>query len=71
MVVSLITVPTMECLSESNKVDNQGTEICEYKSSDEAGNKVGSYIIQERIFLYGNLFSDSQATRCLVSLLRG
>ena len=41
----------MEFLSELTKVDNQGTEICKYKSSDEDGNKVGSYIIQERIFL--------------------
>ena len=40
MAVSLITVPTMECLSESYKVDNQGTEICEYKSSNEDSNKV-------------------------------
>ena len=61
----------MDFLSELTKVDNQGTKICKYKSSDEDGNKVESYIIQERIFLYGNLFSDSQATRCLVSLLRG
>ena len=42
MVVSLVTVPTMEFLSESKKLDNQGTEICKYKSSDEDGNKVGS-----------------------------
>ena len=52
MVVSLVpTSWTMEFLSELTKVDNQGTKICKYKSSDEDGNKVESYIIQERIFL--------------------
>ena len=74
MVVSLVTVPTswiMESLSELTKVDNQGTEICKYKSSDEDGNKVGSYIYTGKNFSLRQYFSDSQAIRCLVNLLRG
>ena len=59
----------MEFLSELTKVDAQGTKICKYKSSDEDGNKVDN--CTEKNLVSSNPFSDSQATRCLVSLLTG
>ena len=49
----------MEFLLELTKFDAQGTKICEYKNSNEDGNKVGKCRVK-------NLFSGNKVGKCKV-----